>query len=76
MIRIRLTPELSGWADGKPYNVRFARVSTEVVVRSGQTFQIGGQTESQDFYEHFLVGMSAGELTGNLQVFLTPWIVE
>lgn len=76
MIRVRLTPELSGLVNGQAERVRFANVATEVVVQDGQTFQIGGLEEHQDFYSHFLVGFDRGGGSRSLNITLTPHILS
>ena len=74
MIRIRLTPELSGLVDGQPLHTRFTKVSTEVVVQDGQTFPIGGLDQDSDFYSHFLIGRSRSGAEQTMQISLTPHI--
>ena len=76
MIRVRLTPELSGLVDGHPYRVRFARVSTEVMVANGQAFQIGSLDKDSEFYSRFLVGADNAGIQQTLQIFLTPQIMD
>ena len=75
LVRIRLTPELSGLVGGRPERVRFANVATEVVVQDGQTFQVGGMDEHQDFYSRFLVGFDRGGSSRTLNISLTPRIM-
>jgi hypothetical protein len=75
MIRIRLTPELSGLVDGNVYRTSFSRVATEVVVQDGQTFQIGGLDKDNDFYSRFLIGFDRSGGRQALNITLTPRIV-
>jgi type II secretory pathway component GspD/PulD (secretin) len=75
MIRIRLTPELSGLVDGNVFQTRFSRVATEVVVQDGQTFQIGGLDKDSDFYSRFLIGFDRSGSRQALNITLTPHIV-
>ena len=75
MIRIRLTPELSGLVDGNVLHTRFSGVATEVVVQHGQTFQIGGLDKDNDFYSRFLVGFDRSGGQQKLNITLTPHIV-
>ena len=75
MIRIRLTPELSGLVSGNVYRILFSRVATDVVVRDGQTFQIGGLDKDNDFYSRFLVGFNRSSGQQTLNITLTPHIV-
>jgi type II secretory pathway component GspD/PulD (secretin) len=75
MIRIRLTPELSGLVDGNVYRTSFSRVATEVVVQDGQTFQIGGLNKDNDFYSRFLIGFDRSGGQQALNITLTPHIV-
>lgn len=76
MIRIRLTPELSGLVDGNVYRTSFASVATEVVVQDGQTFQIGGLDKDEDFYSRFLIGFDRSGSQQKLNITLTPRIVS
>ncbi len=76
MIRIRLTPELSGLVDGNVYRTAFSRVATEVVVQDGQTFQVGGLDKDEDFYSRFLIGFDRSGTRQSLNITLTPRIVD
>ena len=76
MVRVRLTPQLSGLVDGKPMQTRFAQVATEVYVNDGQTFQIGGLDQHQDFYSRFLIGRSRSGRQETLNISLTPHIMD
>lgn len=75
MIRIRLTPELSGLVDGNAYQTRFSRVATEVVVQDGQSFQIGGLDKDSEFYSKFLIGFDRSGGQQALNISLTPHIL-
>lgn len=75
-IRIRLTPELSGTVDGNPYRVRYTQASSEVIVAAGQTVSLGGLGQSKEFYTRFLVGMDRSGAHHNLDIRLTPTLVE
>lgn len=75
-IRIRLTPELSGWENGRLQRIRFAAAATEVVVREGETVQIAGNTEHRAFYDRFLVGVTSGRSWEQLSIALTPSILN
>ena len=75
MIRVRLTPELSGLVDGNVYRTRFSRVATEVVVQDGQAFQIGGLDKDNEFYSRFLIGFDQSGEQQALNITLTPRIV-
>jgi type II secretory pathway component HofQ len=74
MIRVRLTPELSGMVDGQPLRTKFSRVATEVTVQDGQTFQIGGLGQDAEFYSRFLIGSANSDRREKLEIFLTPRI--
>ena len=76
LIRIRLTPELSGRADGRVLETRFSSASTEVVVSDGETFQLGGLDQNRDVYSRFLVGVSEAGSQQSLDIFLTPHIID
>lgn len=75
MIRVRLTPELSGLVNGNPYRTRFTSVATEVVVSDGVPFSLGGLNENKDFYSRFLVGVSKTGARKTLDIELTAHIV-
>ncbi len=76
LIRVRLTPELSGLVDGNPYRIRYQRAATDVVVAPGQTLQVGGSAQDREFYSRFLVGMARGGAHHAVSIELTPTIVE
>jgi type II secretory pathway component GspD/PulD (secretin) len=76
LIRVRLTPELSGMVDGNPYRIRYQRVATEVVVAPGQTLQVGGSAQDREFYSRFLIGTTHGGAHHAVTIELTPTIVE
>ena len=73
-VRIRLTPTLSGRVDGKPYEVKFTQVASEVTVNSGQTIQLGGFVQNQEFYSKFLIGVDSRGTQGRTDILLTPQI--
>ena len=75
MIRVRITPELSGFVDGKPLHTRFATVATEVFVRDGETISLGGLAQNKDFYSRFLIGTADGRSGQSLDISLTPRIM-
>lgn len=74
LVRVKLTPEISGLVNGRPEHVRFASVATEVVVQDGQSISIGGLDQHRDFYNRFLIGISHDGSTQNLNIRLTPRI--
>ena len=77
LIRIRLVPELRGLDQtGYQRAIRFTDVATEVVVRDGQTFPLGGWDRDADFYSRFLVGRSGHGGVETLQVTLTADILR
>lgn len=76
LIRVRLTPELSGLVDGNPYRVRYSQVATEVVVAPGQTLQIGGLNQDREFYSRFLIGQSRTGVRRSMTIELTPTLVR
>jgi len=75
LIRVRLTPELRGLVDNNPYQVRFTKVATEVVVSDGQSFSIGGLDKDSSFYSKFLVGFDRSGNTARLDITLSPHIL-
>jgi type II secretory pathway component GspD/PulD (secretin) len=75
MIRVRLTPELSGRVNGDPYRTRFTTVAIEVVVSDGVPFSLGGLNQNKDFYSRFLVGVNQSGTRQSLDIELTARIV-
>jgi type II secretory pathway component GspD/PulD (secretin) len=75
LIRVRLTPELSGRVNGNPYRTRFTTVATDVVVNDGVPFSIGGLQDNKDFYSRFLMGVSQSGAHQSLDIELTANIV-
>lgn len=75
MIRVRLTPELSGLVNGNPYRTRFTTVSTDVIVSDGVPFGLGGLKDSKEFYSRFLVGVDRSGNRQTLDIELTAHIV-
>ena len=73
-VRIRLTPTLSGQVDGKPYEVRFTQVASEVTVDSGQTVRLGGLVQNHEFYSKFLIGLDSRGTQGRIDILRTPEI--
>ncbi len=74
-IHVRLVPELRGRVAGAPHQTSFIALATEVVVAPGQTVNVGGLAEDQDFYRRFLVGLDRHGTTQRLEIELTPHIV-
>lgn len=75
-INIRLTPELRGLVDGNPYRTTFTALSTEVMVRDGETMSIGGAVNNREFYSRFLVGVNRSGVQESLDIELTPRIIQ
>lgn len=74
-IRVRLTPELSGF-DGAQYQRRaLARLATDVVVLNGQPLQLGGWAQDQEFFSKFLIGFDQGGSAQALDWELTARIL-
>jgi hypothetical protein len=60
-ISLRLTPRISGRANGSPFEVDVVELSTEVVVRPGQELDLGGLPMSDEsFRERFFLGFADG----------------
>jgi type II secretory pathway component GspD/PulD (secretin) len=77
MIRIRLTPTLSGQlADGRDQTIQFTELATEVVARDGQTMSIGGFSKDSEFSSKFLIGRSGGSESAVTDITLTPKILN
>lgn len=76
IIRVRLTPELSGrLKDGTRETIQFTHLATEVVVGDGQTISIGGFSKDEDFSSKFLVGRGARGESSVTGITLTPRIL-
>jgi len=75
-INIRLTPELRGLVDGNPYRTKFTALTTEVMIRDGETMSIGGAVDDREFYSKFLVGKDRSGLSQSLDITLSPRIVR
>ncbi len=76
MIRIRLTPELSGRVQGRPHRIRFAQASTEIIARAGETISLAGLTQKNEFYSHFLIGMDRRGERRSLNMTLKPTLLD
>ena len=75
-VRVKLTPALSGQAGSEPHRLRYNELATEVVVREGESIRLGGQDQHGEFYARFLVGVDRGGQRRQLDIILTPRIVE
>jgi type II secretory pathway component GspD/PulD (secretin) len=77
MIRIRLTPTLSGrLKDGTEQTIQFTELSTEVIASDGQTISIGGFNKDEEFSSKFLVGRSGNSESFITDITLTPRILK
>lgn len=74
LISLKLTPEITGLADGGKETIQFTRLSTDITVQDGQTVDIGGLTENSEFYSRFLVGMDRNGKRRSLAITVTPRI--
>lgn len=74
-IRIRLTPRISGFVDGRRVETSFSELATEVFVRDGETFPLGGLASDQEFSRRFLVGYGKSGQEEALDITLTPRIL-
>ncbi len=75
MIRVRVTPELSGLVDGRPHHLRFETVSTEVTVANGQSIDLGGLAGDNEFYRYFLIGADHLHRQQSISIVMTPTIL-
>jgi len=75
-INIKLTPELRGLVDGNPYRTTFTALTTEVMVRNGETMSIGGNVNNHEFYSKFLIGVDRTGIQQSLEIDLTPRIMH
>jgi hypothetical protein len=76
LIRLRITPELSGTVDGRPLHTRFSAAATEVTVESGQSVSLGGMARDETFYSRFLIGRSSADTQEQIDIVLTPRIMD
>lgn len=77
LIRVRLTPTLSGRLnDGTKQTIEFTELTTEVTVRNGQTLSIGGFNKDQEFSSKFLVGRSGVSKSSIMDITLTLRILN
>lgn len=75
-ILIRLVPELSGVSETGPLRWRFERVATELVVTPGETVQFSGSSAHVEFYDRFMVGIRRGGRHDNIELRLTPTVLD
>jgi hypothetical protein len=60
-ISLRLTPRISGRANGSPFEIDVVELSSEVVVRPGQELDLGGVPLSDEsFRDRFFLGFADG----------------
>jgi len=77
LIRVRLTPKLSGrLKNGSRQRIAFTHLSTEVTVRDGQTLSIGGFSEDRNFSDKFLIGHGGRSDSSVTGISLTPRILQ
>ena len=77
LIRVRLTPELSGRLEnGDRQSIEFTHLATEVTVRDGQTISIGGFSKDENFSSKFLIGRGSSGETSVTDITLTPRILQ
>jgi hypothetical protein len=67
---------LSGLSDDGGRSIRYTRAATEVTVRDGQTFELGGLGGRNDFLSKFLVGVDRRGNTRSLKITATPHIIS
>ncbi|MBM4142912.1 MAG: hypothetical protein FJ225_04860 [Lentisphaerae bacterium] len=75
LIALRITPELSGVTDDGTRSIQYARAATEVTVRDGEAFDLGGLSEEREFYSMFLVGVDSRGNQRQLTITATPRIM-
>jgi hypothetical protein len=76
LITVKVTPELSGLADGHMQTIHYTRAASEVTVREGEPFTLGGLGEDREFSSKFLVGVDRQGTQRQLQIRLTAHIVR
>lgn len=57
LVEVTLTPELTGFVEGRLDRIRYTGVATRVIVADGGSVEIGGFGENSEFYDKFLVGL-------------------
>lgn len=75
LINIKLTPEVSGYVDGKPQTISFVEAATEVVAMDGQPLPLGRFGENKEFYSRFLIGVDSSGNESSLDITLVPHII-
>jgi len=76
-IRIRLTPELSYVVDSRTMTTAIEKLSTEIIVSSGDVIDLGGiPAANKEFYSKFLVGFNRLGEKRSLQIKLKPTVEE
>jgi len=76
MIRIRVTPELSGLTEEGARRISYARAATEVTVRDGQPFTLGGFDQQNEVFSKFLIGLDKQGNQRQMQITATPHILN
>ena len=76
LIRIEVTPELRGIANGHQVSVPFIELSTSFTIKDGETLSLGGLDESKDFFDRFLVGFDQDGSSRALSILATPHILD
>ncbi len=76
LVRVRLIPELTFVTPGGPGSVAIERLATEVTAQHGQSIQIGGLAQDQEFSSRFFMGFDSGGRSRRLNITLTPYIME
>ncbi len=77
LIRVRLTPELSGRLEnGDRQSIEFTHLATEVTVADGQTISIGGFSGDKEFSSKFLIGRGSRGEGSVTDITLTPRILQ
>ncbi len=75
-ILIRMTPEIRGQGpDRSAQSYRFRSIETEVMVRNGQTIQVGEWSEANTLFNQFLIGRTRQSSRSNLKIHITPSIL-
>ena len=77
VIRIKLTPELSGRLEnGDRQRIQFTHLTTEVLVGDGQSISIGGFSKDKEFSSKFFIGRNQGRDVSVTGITLTPHILK
>lgn len=72
LVNVKLTPQLSGIMENdQPFTINYQNVSTEVIVRDGETINLGGLVKQDEFYTTLFLRGSREKNSSVLDILLT-----